>query len=80
MRLAANHFDADVPVAGTYIRKAAVQIENAADALREGNANDLIPGARGSREGNRPRSSAWRCWWIWRCSVIEKRLWGIRSN
>ena len=62
MRLAANHFDADVPVAGTYIRKAAVQIESAADALREGNLNDLIPGARGSREGNRPRSSAWRCW------------------
>jgi hypothetical protein len=46
MRRAANHFDADVPVAGTYIRKAAVQIENAADALRDGNFNDLIRGAQ----------------------------------
>jgi hypothetical protein len=46
MRQAANHFDADVPVAGTYIRKAAVQIENAADALREGNFNDLVQGAQ----------------------------------
>ena len=46
MRLAANHFDADVPVAGTYIRKAALQIENAADALREGNFNDLVQGAQ----------------------------------
>ena len=46
MRLAANHFDADVPMAGTYIRKAALQIENAADALREGNFSDLIQGAQ----------------------------------
>jgi hypothetical protein len=46
MRQAANHFDADVPMAGTYIRKAAVQIENAADALREGNFNDLVQGAQ----------------------------------
>jgi hypothetical protein len=46
MRRAANHFDADVPVAGTYIRKAALQIENAADALRDGNFNDLIQGAQ----------------------------------
>jgi hypothetical protein len=46
MRQAANHFDADVPVAGTYMRKAAVQIENAADALKEGNFNDLVQGAQ----------------------------------
>jgi hypothetical protein len=46
MRQAANHFDADVPLAGTYIRKAALQIENAADALRDGNFNDLIQGAQ----------------------------------
>ena len=46
MRQAANHFDADVPMAGTYMRKAAVQIENAADALREGNLNDLVQGAQ----------------------------------
>jgi hypothetical protein len=46
MRQAANHFDADVPMAGTYMRKAAVQIENAADALKEGKFNDLVQGAQ----------------------------------
>ncbi|HEY5203182.1 MAG TPA: YtxH domain-containing protein [Roseiarcus sp.] len=46
MRQAANHFDADVPVAGTYMRKAAGQIETAAGALREGNFNDLVQGAQ----------------------------------
>jgi hypothetical protein len=41
MRQAANHFDSDVPMAGTYMRKAADQIETAADALREGSFSDL---------------------------------------
>ena len=46
MRRAAGEFDADIPVAGTYIRKAAAQVENAADALRRGNLNDLVQGAQ----------------------------------
>lgn len=46
MRQAASHFDSDVPVAGTYMRKAADQIETAADALREGNFSDLVQGAQ----------------------------------
>ena len=46
IRRAANQFDADMPVAGTYIRKAAVQVENAADSLRKGDFNDLIQGAQ----------------------------------
>jgi hypothetical protein len=46
MRRAAGEFDADVPLAATYIRKAADQVTNAADALREGNLNDLIRGAQ----------------------------------
>jgi hypothetical protein len=46
MRRAANQFDADIPVAGTYIRKAAIQVENAADALRKGDFNDLVQGAQ----------------------------------
>jgi hypothetical protein len=46
MRQAANHFDSDVPVAGAYMRKAADQIEIAADALREGNFSDLVQGAQ----------------------------------
>jgi hypothetical protein len=46
MRRAANHFDSEVPVAGMYMRKAADQIETAADALREGNFSDLVQGAQ----------------------------------
>jgi hypothetical protein len=46
MRQAASHFDSDVPVAGTYMRKAADQIETAAGALREGNFSDLVQGAQ----------------------------------
>jgi hypothetical protein len=46
LRRAAGEFDADVPLAATYIRKAADQVTNAADALREGNLNDLIRGAQ----------------------------------
>jgi hypothetical protein len=46
MRQAANHFDSEVPVAGMYMRKAADQIETAADALREGNFSDLVQGAQ----------------------------------
>jgi hypothetical protein len=46
MRRAANQFDDDAPMAGDYIRKAAVQVQNTADALREGNFNDLVQGAQ----------------------------------
>jgi hypothetical protein len=46
MRRAANQFDADMPVAGTYIRKAAGQVEYAADSLRKGDFNDLMQGAQ----------------------------------
>ena len=40
------NFDFDVPVAGTYMRKAADQIEIAADALKKGNFSDLVQGAQ----------------------------------
>jgi hypothetical protein len=46
MRRAAGEFDAEVPLAGTYIRKAASEVENAADALRTGNFNDLVAGVQ----------------------------------
>ena len=46
MRRVANECDADVPIAGIYIRKAAGQITDAADAIRTGNLNDLLQGAR----------------------------------
>jgi hypothetical protein len=46
MRRAAGEFDAEVPIAATYIRKAADQVTNAADAFREGNLNDLVQRAQ----------------------------------
>lgn len=46
MRRAAGEFDAEVPLAGTYIRKAALEVENAAEALRTGNISDLVTGVQ----------------------------------
>lgn len=46
IRRAAGEFDHDLPVAGTYIRKAASQVEGVADKLRTGNFNDLVQGAQ----------------------------------
>lgn len=45
IRRAAGEFDASVPLAATYIRKAAGQVDNAGKALREGNLADLVQGA-----------------------------------
>lgn len=46
IRRAAKEFDDDLPIAGTYIRKAATQVEGVADTLRTGNFNDLVRGAQ----------------------------------
>jgi hypothetical protein len=46
MRRAAGEFDAEIPLAGTYIRKAADQVDSAAQAWRTGNLNDLLQGAQ----------------------------------
>jgi hypothetical protein len=46
MRRAAGEFDPDIPVAGSYIRNAAARLEDAADALRDGDFNDLVQRAR----------------------------------
>ncbi len=46
IRRAAREFDNDLPIAGTYIRKAAVQVEGIADTIKTGNFNDLIRGAQ----------------------------------
>jgi hypothetical protein len=46
MRRAAGEFEADVPLAATYIRKAADQVTNAAEAFRDGNLNDLVQRAQ----------------------------------
>lgn len=47
MRRAARDFDHDLPIAGTYIRKAATQVETVFDSIKNGNLNDLVRGARG---------------------------------
>jgi len=46
IRRAAREFDSDLPIAGTYIRKAASQVEGVADTIRAGNFNDLVRGAQ----------------------------------
>jgi hypothetical protein len=46
IRRAAREFDSDLPIAGTYIRKAASQVEGVADSIRTGSFNDLVRGAQ----------------------------------
>jgi hypothetical protein len=42
MRRAAREFDSDLPLAGTYIRKAASQVEGMSESIKTGNLNDLV--------------------------------------
>jgi gas vesicle protein len=46
MRRAAREFDTDLPIAGTYIRKAASQVEGVSEQIRNGNLNDLVRSAQ----------------------------------
>src|SRR5712671_4341452 len=46
IRRAAREFDSDLPIAGTYIRQAASQVEGVAETIRTGNYNDLVRGAQ----------------------------------
>jgi hypothetical protein len=46
MRRAAREFDTDLPIAGTYIRKAAEQVDGVSDGIRNGNLNDLVRSAQ----------------------------------
>jgi hypothetical protein len=46
IRRAAREFDHDLPIAGTYIRKAATQVETVSDSIKSGNFNDLVRGAQ----------------------------------
>jgi hypothetical protein len=46
MRRAAREFDPDLPIAGSYIRKAAAQVEGVSDSIRSGNITDLVRGAQ----------------------------------
>ena len=55
MRRAAREFDRDLPIAGTYIRKAASQVEGVSDSIRNGDFNDLV---RGTQEFARRQPTA----------------------
>jgi hypothetical protein len=46
MRRAAREFDGELPIAGTYIRKAASQVEVISDSMRNGDFNDLVQAAQ----------------------------------
>ena len=46
MRRAAREFDADLPIAGTYIRKAAEQVDGVSEGIRNGDLNDIVKSAQ----------------------------------
>lgn len=46
MRRAAREFDHDLPIAGTYMRSAASQVEAFSDSIRNGDINDLVRNAQ----------------------------------
>ncbi len=46
LRRAAREFDGDLPIAGTYIRKAASQVEGMSESIKNGDLNDLVRGAQ----------------------------------
>jgi ElaB/YqjD/DUF883 family membrane-anchored ribosome-binding protein len=46
IRRAAHEFDNDLPIAATYIRKAASQVESVSDSIKTGNISDLLHGAQ----------------------------------
>lgn len=46
MRRAAREFEADLPIAATYIRKAASQMVGVSDNIRTGNLNDVVRNAQ----------------------------------
>lgn len=46
MRRAAREFDTDLPIAATYIRKAASQVEGVSDSIRTGDLTDIVSSAQ----------------------------------
>uniref|UniRef100_Q07HQ7 Late embryogenesis abundant protein n=1 Tax=Rhodopseudomonas palustris (strain BisA53) TaxID=316055 RepID=Q07HQ7_RHOP5 len=46
MRRAAREFDTELPIAATFIRKAASQVESVSDSVRNGDLQDLVAGAQ----------------------------------
>ena len=46
IRRAAREFDTDLPIAGSYMRKAASQVESVSDSIRTGEYNDVVRSAQ----------------------------------
>jgi ElaB/YqjD/DUF883 family membrane-anchored ribosome-binding protein len=46
IRRAAKEFDTDLPIAGSYMRKAASQVEGVSDSIRSGDFNDVVRNAQ----------------------------------
>lgn len=46
MRRAAGEFEPDLPIAASYIRSAATQVESVSASVREGDLGDLVEGAQ----------------------------------
>jgi hypothetical protein len=46
LRRAAGEFDSDLPIAATYIRKAASQVDDVSDTIQNGDFIDLVRGAQ----------------------------------
>ena len=46
IRRAAREFDTDLPIAGSYMRKAASQVENVSDSIRTGEFRDVVRNAQ----------------------------------
>lgn len=46
LRRAAREFESDLPIAATYIRKAASQVEGVSETIQSGNINDLVQGVQ----------------------------------
>jgi ABC-type transporter Mla subunit MlaD len=46
MRRAAREFDKDLPIAGTYLRRAASQVEELSDRVKSGDLNELLRDAQ----------------------------------
>ena len=46
IRRAAREFDTDLPIVGTYMRKAASQVESVSDSIRMGELNDVVRNAQ----------------------------------
>ena len=80
MRRAAREFDNELPVAGTYIRKAASQVEHVSGSIRNGNFNDLVRSAQDFAPATHCISGNGRAGWLRYHEVSEELGRNIRKR